>query len=159
MTVRACPLPADALLRAYARDGGYTDCYCADVPGAVTHEQYVAAFYRTPLFKLERLILRWAIARPSSDDEARELAAARRDAFAAWTVEKRAPNQLLLADLHGSTRSWLMTEPIAGGTRVYFGSAVVPRAMRRPLFKGALGFHRLYSRALLWSARRQLRRG
>ena len=156
MTIEPRPLPDKALLRAYEQPGGYTDCFATDVPAAVTHEQYVAAFYTTPLFKCERFILRWAIAQPSTDAEARELASGLRDAFAAWTVEQRCANQLLLADIYGSTRSWLMVEPGVTGTRLYFGSAVVPQARRRPSFGLLLGFHKAYSRALLASARRAL---
>lgn len=151
-----CPLPPNALLRAYQLDGGYADCYSTDLPLAVTHGRYVEAFYTTPLFKTERLILRLAIGKPSTDAQARQLAAGTLDAFAAWTVEKRADDQLLLADIYGRTRSWLMVEPIAGGTRLYFGSAVVPRARQRRSFGLLLGFHRLYSKALLASARRRL---
>ena len=105
--------------------------------------------------------------RPSTDAEAGELALGARDRFAAWTVEGRSADQLLLADAMGGTRSWLMTEPGEGGsTRLYVGSAVVPR--RRDgsatprmgfLFHALLGFHRLYSRALLKAARRRLERG
>jgi len=49
-------------------------------------------------------------------------------------------------------------EPAAGGTRLYFGSAVVPKARRRPTFAGLLWFHQAYSKALLASARRRLER-
>lgn len=48
-------------------------------------------------------------------------------------------------------------------TQLFFGSAVVPqrsssegRAGMGPLFAALLGFHKLYSRALLWSARARL---
>lgn len=158
MKIQSSPLPDHALLRAYEQPGGYTDCFATEFPGPVTPSQYVLAFYTTPLFKCERFILRWAIARPSTDAQAAELAAGSRDAFAAWTVEKRDANQLLLTDIFGSTRSWLMTEPIAAGTRLYFGSAVVPRVRRRPSFGLALEFHKLYSRALLSAAHARLLR-
>jgi hypothetical protein len=75
----------------------------------------------------------------------------------------------LLTDMTGRTRSWLMVAPTgngdSGGTQLYFGSAVVPVAdlatgARRMgfVFGALLGFHKLYSRALLWSARRKLTR-
>lgn len=159
------PLPPQALLARYQRDGGYADCYGLDLPQPVSHEAFVAAFYTTRLFKLERLLLRWLMRRPSTDLDAQALAAGRSETFAAWTVEARAPDQLLLCDVHGRTRSWLMVAPAAapGSTRLYFGSAVVPlvrRATRRPrmglLFHALLGFHRLYSRALLVAAARGL---
>ncbi len=158
------PLPEHALLARYAGNGGYTDCYATDLPGSFSHAEFVAAFYTTWLFKVERAILKWLVAKPSTDDEAAALAQGERHAFAAWTVEASAPNQLLMRDFLGNTRSWLMIEPRHDGgvTRLYFGSAVVPRKVDdgRPRlgfsFRALLGFHRRYSRALLSAARARL---
>ncbi len=157
-----CELPADALLNRHSGSGAYADCYIATIPRAVSHAEYVEAFYTTAVFKLERLILRLFVSRPSTDAEARQLAAGERDSFAAWTVEARAPDQLLLGDFSGRTKSWLMVAPAEGpetGTRLYFGSAVVPRRGASPgrgrlgfVFSALLGFHKLYSRILLRSA-------
>lgn len=154
-------LPAGALLGRYAPPVAYTDCYVADVSGAVSHADFVRAFYTSPAFRLERLLLGWLAGRPSTDGEAAELAAGSRDAFAVWQVEARAPGQILLAA--GRTRSWLMVvagpPSAAPGTRLYFGSAVVPRrdtssgrASMGLVFRLLLGFHRLYSRVLLAAA-------
>jgi hypothetical protein len=154
-------LPPNALLRVYS--GEYTDCYATDVPRRVTHADFVAAFYNTRLFKLERLVLT-LIGKPSTDEAARELAEGKRDAYAAWSVERRAIDQLLLCDFQGKTRSWLMVEPIANGTRLYFGSAVIKRIdgtgdkSMSGGFRALLGFHRRYSRGLLGAARRALLR-
>ena len=167
--IPACALPQDTLLNSYLRAGAYADCYVTDIAGRVTHAEYVEAFYTTSVFRIERLLLKWFASRPSTDDEAKQLAAGSIDRFAAWRVEDRAPNQLLLADVTGRTRSWLMVAPAdAGGvarTRLYFGSAVVPlkRAQPGPRSMGAgfhalLGFHRLYSRILLRAARQRLAR-
>lgn len=159
------PLPPAALLQAYGRDGvAYADCYCTELPGAVPLASFVEAFYTTPLFKLERAVLRWFAGKPSTDADARALAQGA-DRFAAWRVEGRTAEQLLLADFTGRTRSWLMVEPLApsgatSGTRLYFGSAVVPRGARKGGGRGAmgfgfhalLGFHKLYSRLLLRAA-------
>ena len=127
MSVVPCPLPPGALLHSYARDGHFTDCWATDVAAPVSHPRYVEAFYTTWVFRLERWILRWAIARPSTDGEARALGAGTTDRFSAWSVEARAPGQLLMRDeFTRRTRSWLMVEPLgADGTRLYFGSAVV----------------------------------
>lgn len=162
--VKPCALPAHALLQHYTRNGAYTDCYVADLAMTVTHAQYVEAFYTTGVFKLERLILRWAVKRPSSDAQARQLAAGSLYQFAAWGVEERTADQLLMCDLFGRTRSWLMSEPQDSGTRLYFGSAVVPAKSAAPGQLGfphsaLLGFHRLYSRVLLGAARRRLMAG
>lgn len=169
--IRACELPAGALLGAYRHGGGFADCYVVQVPGAVSHADFVAAFYTSPVFRLERAILRLA-GWPATDADARELADGRREAFAAWTVEGRAERQLLLADVTGRTRSWLMTAPVdagpagPGSTSLYFGSAVVPRrraSAGQPelgsVFRVLLGFHKLYSRVLLRAARARLARG
>lgn len=166
MPVLPHPLPDHALLNAYARGGGYTDCFAIDVPGVVSHARYVEAFYTTWVFRLERWILKWAVNRPSTDADARQLADGALEKFAAWSVEARATNQLLLCDFMGRTRSWLMTAPHGAGTRLYFGSAVVPRrdartgalAVRRS-GNALLGFHTLYSRVLLGAAARRIASG
>ena len=158
-------LPPSALLRAYSATG-YTDCYSTDIPAAISHSQYVEAFYTTALFKAERLILKWVVSKPSTDAQARQLAQGTADSFAAWYVEGRSENQLLLSDYRGQTRSWLMVAPgqRPGTTRLYFGSAVVPKKPRDGASRGEigstfsvlLGFHRLYSRALLSAAKSRL---
>ena len=165
MSTQPCDLPPDALLRNYREAGAYTDCYATEIAARVSHAEYVEAFYTTWVFKLERLLLKWLVAKPSSDDEARRLSRGELDAFAAWTVEGRAPDQLLLADFMGRTKSWLMVAPLdATRTQLYFGSAVVPVAGKtgRPRlgfsFGAMLGFHKLYSRVLLAAARSRLTR-
>ena len=166
--IRPCPLPTGALLNAYRVDDTYADCFATDFAGAVSHEQFVTAFYTTWVFKLERAILALTVSRPSTDDQARQLGAGTIDDFAAWHVEKRCPDQLLLADFPGKTRSWLMAEPIAlshgQGTRLYFGSAVVPHTDRRTgkktlgsTYRVLLGFHKVYSVILLRAARSRLK--
>jgi hypothetical protein len=144
-------LPQDALLQRYREQGAYTDCFAIDVPGQVAHAAFVEAFYTTAVFKLERLLLALFVARPSRDAEACELASGPRQQFAAWSVESRAPGQLLMCDFAGSTRSWLMAAPAGQGTRLYFGSAVV-RSRQGGVFRALLGFHKLYSRILLRAA-------
>lgn len=161
--IQTCELPPTALLRTYQDLGAFTDCYFIDVLGVVGHAHYVEAFYTTPIFKVERFILRWLASRHSTDLQARELASGKRDQFAAWTVESRAADQLLMCDYLGRTRSWLMCaeSPQAGArcTRLYFGSAVVPHHVSASgqgrlnwLFRSLMGFHRLYSRTLLRAA-------
>jgi hypothetical protein len=164
-----CPLPPNSLLQRYAAGGGYADCYTTELPRTVSHAEFVEAFYSTGVFKIERWILRWAVSRPSTDDEAAQLARGERNGFAAWSVEARAPDQLLMCDLAGRTRSWLMVQALdparGGGTRLFFGSAVVPvrdaktgRTRMGLVFNALLGFHKLYSRALLRAAASRLLR-
>lgn len=166
-SIQTCELPDDALLRRYLDRGAYADCYATELGRPVRHAEYVEAFYTTAVFKLERLLLSWLAARPSTDAQVRELASGRLTSFAAWTVEARAPDQILLCDVQGRTRSWLMSAPAAGGqsTKLFFGSAVVPSLDRRSgqrrmgsAFRALLGFHKLYSRVLLRAAVRRLAR-
>ena len=166
----ACELPPTSLLRRYAEEGGYADSYRVDVAGAVAQAAFVEAFYTTWLFRIERALLSRFAGRPSSDADARRLAAGAVSSFAAWRVEGRDEAQLLLADFTGRTRSWLMAVPTESSlngamTRLYFGSAVIPKVDRvsgkRRMglgFVGLLGFHRLYSRRLLAAARSRLLR-
>lgn len=163
--IRPCPLPPKALLTRYA--DGYADCYTTELSHAVTHAQFVEAFYTSNVFKVERFFLMLILSRPSTDTQARQLAAGEIGAFSAWHVEDRATDQLLMCDLAGRTRSWFMTAQVSGGpaTQLYFGSAVVP-ARHIPggkpemglAFTALLGFHRLYSRILLGAARARLAR-
>ncbi|MGE0350098.1 hypothetical protein [Hydrogenophaga sp.] len=156
-------LPADALLGKYRENGAYTDCYAVDVGRVVSQAAYVEAFYTSAVFKIERQLLAWFVSKPATDHQASLLANGQLDAFSAWTVEGRAANQLLLCDFQGRTRSWLMRAPVdvngSPGTRLYFGSAVVPVRDQRTgqatmgwVFRALLGFHKLYSRVLMRAA-------
>lgn len=166
-SIQSCNLPQGALLGRYLGGGAYADCYVTEIARPVTHAEYVSAFYTTPVFKLERLILKWLVSRPSTDTQAQELASGTLDVFAAWSVEGRGTDQLLLTDFRGRTRSWLMVAGVEingrPGTRLYFGSAVVPvidrtsgRATLGFSYRALLGFHKLYTRVLLRAARSRL---
>lgn len=167
--VRPCEVPLNSLLHSYGSGGGFADCYVVEVPGDVSQQAFIAAFYTSPLFKIERALLDVLAARPASDADAEQLSRGQAGGFSAWRVQGQSSSELLLADVTGRTRSWLMATPVGGPaptrrTRLYFGSAVVPRpgpgggtrGMGWP-FHALLGFHRLYSRALLLAASRRLR--
>jgi hypothetical protein len=168
-SIHVCALPEQALLTKYARGGAYTDCYAAYIARPVSHAEYVEAFYTSGLFKLERLLLGWFASKPSTDAQAKQLASGVVGKFAAWRVEERSADQLLMCDFTRRTRSWLMVVPFGSGgavfTRLYFGSAVVPtldKESGKPrlgfTFTALLSFHKLYSRALLYAARLRLAR-
>lgn len=155
-------LPDKALIAPYAQSGAYVDCFIVLVPGEFSQAAYVEAFYTSWLFKLERLVLAVLVGKPSSDAQARALALGQTDHFAAWTVEARTDDQIVNCDYQKVTRSWLMSERDDGVTWLYFGSVVTSRSGGRPrggLFKGLLGFHRIYARALLKAAAGRLLRG
>lgn len=161
--IDACELPDHSLLQKYRQSDAYTDCYVVRIDRSVSQSEYVEAFYTTWIFKLERWLLARFVSKPSTDAQAGALAAERSDSFAAWRVEGRTSNQLLMCDFQGRTRSWLMsvaeTDDLPARTVLYFGSAVVPvdhgRSARRSmglLFRALLGFHKVYSRVLLRAA-------
>ena len=170
-------LPPHTLLTKYADSGAYTDCFITEIARTVSHAEFVEAFYTGGLFKVERFLLRVFISRPSTDLQARQLAAGELSEFAAWRVEARAVDQLLMCAIDGRTRSWLMVSAaeVPGRARLYFGSALLPKptSMDSPqssaqsnskpslgfVFKALLGFHNWYSRALLSAAAVRLSRG
>lgn len=166
-SVVRCDLPGNSLLSKYRDNGVYTDCYTTIVDKNISQVDYIQAFYTTVPFRIERTILRWAISKPSTDEDVRLLAEAKAETFAAWNVEARGDDQILLSDYRGRTRSWLMSETSSSNdgnsTRLYFGSAVVPIRVRqtegrrkRNAFSVLLRFHKLYSQVLLSSAKSQL---
>ena len=108
------------------------------------------------------------VLKPSTDVQASQLANGLSDKFAAWHVENRSKNEILMCDLRGRTRSWLMVIPVdtvgETRTRLYFGSAVVPTRnpkTREPslgfIFQALLGFHKAYSVLLLYSAKSRIK--
>jgi hypothetical protein len=166
-SIEKCAIPTNTLLAYYSIDGNYTDCYTTEVRGQISFPEFVFAFYTTLLFSLERLILKLAVSKPSTDNEARQLAEGASEMFAAWQVENRSENEILMCDLAGRTRSWLMVAPVTivdgHRTRLYFGSAIVPvqnlktgKPSRGFPYQALLGFHKIYSVLLLYSARLRL---
>jgi hypothetical protein len=155
-SIEKCPAPTDTMLKPYfLMNGAYTDCYVTGISRRVSFPEYVLAFYTTPLFKLERLILKFTVSKPSTDVQAGQLADGEIEKFAAWTVESRSDNEILMCDFSGRTRSWLMVKDNGEKTNLYFGSAVVPKTGKPSLdvgFRALLGFHKIYSVLLLYSA-------
>jgi hypothetical protein len=127
----------------------------------VSLSEFVFAFYTSPVFRIERLLL-FLVGADSTDEQARAVAEGRGETFAVWTVGERTVDQLLMCDRYGKTRSWFRVVPRAsGGTVLQFGSAVAARPTEMDSVKMSrgfgvlLGFHRLYSRVLLAAARRR----
>lgn len=157
------PVPPDSLLDRLAQErGAFADAYALELPRSATLATFVEAFYTSRLFKVERALIS-LLGRPSTDAMAQAVARGEGERIAVWTVEARTADELLMHEDSGATRSWFKVEAVAGGTRLWFGSAVVPRR-RGPggeprfswVFHALLGFHRQYSRALLAAAGRRL---
>lgn len=156
-------LPPDALPRKDRELGAYSDCYTTDIARQVSHAAYVEAFYTSWAFKLERFVLTWTVRKPSTDAEARRLSRGELDAFAAWTVDARARDQILLVDFLRRTKSWLMVAPLdATHTRLYFGTSIMPVRKRTGspsigfAFRALMPCHQVYSRVLLGAAAAKL---
>jgi hypothetical protein len=159
-SIERCPVPANTILDKYLQNGAYIDCYSTLVHDKITFPEFIFGFYTTPLFRLERWILTLLISKPSTDQEARGMADGLSNTFAAWTVESRDENEILMCDFAGRTRSWLRITPMKDHTRLYFGSAVIlSRRARAGIptlgfgFQALLAFHRMYSILLLYSAK------
>ena len=161
-SVEEAPLPDGTLLQEFVERGEYTDCFAVRAASDVTFSSYVESFYTTRLFKMERLILKWLISMPSTDQQARQVAHNEIHTFAAWKEHSRSENQLVMMDFRQQTCSWFMLLPQDDGNRLYFGSAVMrnqqtPSGMKMKwTFRCLLGLHRLYSRALLHAAFKRL---
>lgn len=164
-------VPDDALLRTFRGGthpeqwGRYADCFAVGVDRNVSLAEFVFAFYTSPLFRIERGLLRLLINAPSSRSDARAVAGGTSDTFSAWYVGQRTATQLLMCDRYERTRSWFCVAPAnGGGTRLRFGSAVAAKRnknTRAPApgggFNFLLWFHILYSRMLLRAAKHNLR--
>ena len=167
-SVQPHEVPSGSFLHKYSGSSGFADCYVIEVEGMITQAAFIEAFYTSALFKVERTLLKYLASRPATDDDAKQLAAGKASTFSAWSVESQTATELLLADFSGRTRSWLMVRPSsqhapATRTLLYFGSAVVPlnqkgstQARMGWLFHALLGFHRLYSRLLLFVASKRV---
>ncbi|MCO7223524.1 hypothetical protein [Pleionea sp. CnH1-48] len=159
--------PGEALYDRYYNEWDYTDCFITEVTGEVSLEQFVEAFYTTYVFKMERVVLACLVFKFSSDRDVEQLVKGESDKFAAWTIEDRADDQLLMCDFQRKTRSWFKVEPYEEDgcqkTRLYFGTAVVADRKDKQgnpsigkEFNFFIGFHVLYSRVLLSAARNRL---
>jgi hypothetical protein len=159
-------VPEDALLITHRggvrpeRWGKYGDCFAVTVDRAVNLAEFVFAFYCSPVFRIERLMLRVLVGSPSSDSDARAVADGSGASFAVWYVGERTVTQLLMCDRYERTRSWFRVVPMTGNrTVLQFGSAVAARGAetrsrsRGGGFRLLLGFHVLYSQVLLHAAK------
>jgi len=167
-SIRQQAVPDDALLRTYQggdrperwRSSG--DCFAVSVDRRVPLAEFVLAFYTSPVFRIERVILRLLAGAPSTDTEARRLADGSGMSFAIWRVGERRATQLLMCDRYERTRSWFRVVPLKDGkTLLQFGSAVTSRSGDQPgtrirvsLLRLLLKFHVVYSQLLLHAAKR-----
>ena len=151
--IAPAPLPAISLLARHRGPECYRDAFCAHVPRAVSLSEFIAAFYSSPAFTPERMLLH-LIGKGASRGDITALADGQSENFAAWSVEAREDHAILLRDFQDRTCSWLCVEPVENGARLWFGSGV--RKPQGLVFRALMGFHRAYSRVLLAGAVRKL---
>jgi hypothetical protein len=143
-----------------ARPGAYDDAFRVEIATDVDLQGYLAAFLTTPVFAAERRLLGLA-GFPSGPPDVAALAGGASDRFAVWQVAARRGSELLLRDVTGRTRSWFHVQTTDAGTRLWFGSAILPAGDASRLGAASrltLGPHRAYSRLLLASAASRLSR-
>lgn len=124
-------VPEDSLLKTHRgavhpeRWGNYGDCFSVRVDRAASLADFVFAFYTSPLFRIERLILRVLARAPADDGDARALAQGSATKFSIWYAGERSATELLMCDRYERTRLWFRVVPLnGGGTLLQFGSAV-----------------------------------
>ncbi|MEL7396055.1 MAG: hypothetical protein AAFN44_06750 [Pseudomonadota bacterium] len=154
------PAPDDSFLHALAcQTGAYADCFEAtvacDIPQSDAFQRFVFAFFDSPVFRVERAILRLAGKAPKDRSDPKALALGETDAFAAWRVERRADNEILLVVLNTPIRTWLSLQKEGSVARLRFGSAILPQEGKdipHWAFRVTLPAHVVYSRLLLRAA-------
>lgn len=158
MSIQMGEIPDQGLLGRYNLvKHAYTDCFKTEVDQSVSFEKYARAFFSSPVFKLERIIIALTTGKKTTERSVDELISGQSDDFAVWQVEDRTDNQLLLKVGDGQIRTWLMSEQKDDSTMMYFGSAILPlneNGDKGFLFHALFGFHKLYARILLWMAKK-----
>jgi hypothetical protein len=172
LSVTQGALPEDSLLRTY-RGGarpelwrGQGDCFAVSVDRVVSLKEFVFAFYTSPIFRIERLILGILAGARSTDIQARRLADGAGCSFAVWRAGERTATQLLMCDRYERTRSWFRVVPLNDAkTLLQFGSAVASgsgdssaKGLRGGFFRLLLKFHVVYSQVLLHAAKLGVKR-
>lgn len=168
-SVQPRPVPDDALLATHALigPGAYTDTVSVEIEGTVSLPDFIEAFYSSRAIQPELFMIGVLFRKPTSRQQVSDLAHGRIDALAAWRVGERRADQILMREiLSDKTRLYLMVRPSADGgtTELLFGTAVLPVGVQADgsprmsvLFTALLGFHELYARILLRSAKARLR--
>lgn len=160
--ISATPLPASSFLTSQAETAGhYTDCFDATVDGPVSITDFIEAFFNSPVLRLERKLIGLAVQK-SSPADVTDFASGKTNSLAVWTTETRGDDQITMLVKGGRIRSWLMVEPAGDQTRLLFGSSVTPVTGKdgSPTLgfgvRAFMGFHILYAKICLASARYQV---
>jgi hypothetical protein len=167
--VTASELPPESLLARLRGPECYRDAFRASVAGDVSLGELITAFFSSRVFLTERMALH-LIGRGAGHRDIAALAAGRTERFAAWEVEAREENELLMHDFLDKTCCWLAVSsrredaaldaplpvPETGRAYIWFGTAV--REFEGPIVSRLRDAHRWYARLLLEAAARRLAR-
>ncbi|MEM9969681.1 MAG: hypothetical protein AAF762_01095 [Pseudomonadota bacterium] len=153
MHVERREVPAASLISPYVDGSNFVDAYFVARPG-VALPNYVDRFFTTPIFRLERSILRLTGGVPSEDQQVAALASGTGEVMASWRVEARSDDELLLVVPGTPIRTWLAVDDRG----IWFGSVIVagPDGNIPFMIRALIPFHALYSRVLLWAAARRM---
>ncbi|MFT6557059.1 hypothetical protein [Sneathiella sp.] len=158
-------IPDSSYMQVYDKTPGcQTDAFCFKVDFSVSLEHFIHAFFDSPIFRLERLLIRILTRKQAGLIQVKKLASGTEKTFAVWQVAKRSNREILMKVGTGPIRSWLAAYPDQEGrTSLYFGSAVLPTKGGKNgsqqvgfLFQATAWFHEFYSRLLLQSAAKNL---
>ena len=166
--IAALPPPETSLLAQRRGEDWYRDAFRACVPGHVTLGTFVTEFFAGPAFLPERMALH-LIGRGAGAAEIAALAEGTATRFAAWEMEAREADQLLMHDFLDRTCCWLAVShegdasdlgaPHNAGEReqrfLWFGTGL--RNPGGPFARWLKQPHRAYARWLLAGAARRLR--
>ena len=93
------PPPDDSLIAPFGKaPGHYADAFTTELDAPISLQDLITAFYTSPLFRAEHLVLRLA-GRGGAAGELDALAAGQGARFAAWSVQARKDGEMLLADV------------------------------------------------------------
>lgn len=170
ITVKRIGVPEGSFLKAYeGREGCETDCFQADVPGHPDIDRFVHIFFDTWVFRIERRLLALLGEDYATSEDVAALAGRSSDTLAAWTVQDRSADEIILAFKRPRGRTWLQATQLdgsLGSTRLRFGSALLPNIDSEGQtasiswgLKIGLPLHRLYARLLLAAAARDWKKG
>ena len=109
VNVVSVPLREHSLIAGQSLHERYvTNCFRNEIPKTVDLSDFIDAFYKTPLFRLERLVLSLATTGRMRDVDITALSKGQVDRISVWQVETRLDAQILLSA--GGTKSWLMVD-------------------------------------------------
>eukprot|EP00730_Choanoeca_flexa_P009154 TRINITY_DN12599_c1_g1_i1.p1 TRINITY_DN12599_c1_g1~~TRINITY_DN12599_c1_g1_i1.p1 ORF type:complete len:156 (+),score=22.25 TRINITY_DN12599_c1_g1_i1:207-674(+) len=145
---------------------GYNcDTFVVSMPASspTTLDRYVKLFFKTPVFRIERFVLKHAAGVTITDKDVEQCTLEVGSSVGIWQIIEREPCEALAVWTHGQAVGctwWRLEHQRDGSPVLMFGSGIkapdnLNLAMRLLLQLATQG-HYVYSRVLLWNAARDL---